>query len=112
MAQILRGSIYWADLDPTKGHEQSGRRPVLILSNTVFNQRSGTVIAMALTAEPQRAGFPLTWELASTGLPKKTWVKVSQIRTLSIQRLNGRIGQASPAELEQAITGLNQIIAS
>jgi mRNA interferase MazF len=112
MAQILRGSIYWADLDPTKGHEQSGRRPVLILSNTVFNQRSGTVIAMALTAEPQRAGFPLTLELASTGLPKKTWVKISQIRTLSVQRLNGRIGQASPVELEQAITGLNQIIAS
>ena len=58
MAQILRGDIYWADLDPTKGHEQSGQRPVLILSNDIFNQRSGTVIAMALTSQPQRAGFP------------------------------------------------------
>ena len=58
MAQILRGDIYWADLDPTKGHEQSGQRPVLILSNDIFNQRSGMVIAMALTSQPQRAGFP------------------------------------------------------
>src|SRR5271157_5372234 len=101
MAQILRGSIYWADLDPTRGHEQSGRRPVLILSNDVFNDRSGTVIAMALTAEPPRAGFPLTLALASAGLPKRTWVKISQVRTLSVQRLSGRIGQAGPAEVEQ-----------
>ena len=61
MAQILRGDIYWADLDPTKGHEQSGQRPVLILSNDIFNQRSGTVIALALTSQPPRAGFPLRW---------------------------------------------------
>ncbi len=66
MAQILRGDICWADLDPTKGHEQSGQRPVLILSNDIFNQRSGTVIAMALTAERQRAGFVKNCNLAET----------------------------------------------
>src|SRR6266566_3135067 len=108
MAQILRGEIYWADLDPTRGHEQSGRRPVLILSNDVFNQRSGTVIAMALTAEPQRAGFPLTLELASAKLPKKSWVKISQIRTLSTQRLNAKIGKVDLAEVEKVVAGLNQ----
>src|ERR1019366_5427154 len=81
MAQILRGDIYWADLDPTKGHEQAGQRPVLILSNDIFNQRSGTVIAMALTSQPQRAGFPLTLELDAANLPKKSWVKISQIPT-------------------------------
>src|SRR5947209_2568823 len=111
MAQILRGDIFWADLDPTKGHEQSGRRPVLILSNDIFNQRSGTVIAMALTAEPQRAGFPLTLELAGLALPKKSWVKIGQIRTLSLQRLNGKIGRVRPDQLEKIIAGLNQIIA-
>ena len=86
MAQILRGDIYWADLDPTKGHEQSGLRPVLILSNDIFNQRSGTVIAMAITAEPQRAGFPLVLELVSGDLPERSWVKISHVRTLSVQR--------------------------
>ena len=55
MARILRGEVRWADLNPTKGHEQSGLRPVLILSQNVFNKRSGTVIAMALTSQPTSA---------------------------------------------------------
>jgi mRNA interferase MazF len=70
MARILRGDIVWADLNPTRGNEQAGFRPVLILSEDIFNQRSGTVIAVALTNQPQRAGFPLTLELSSKGLPK------------------------------------------
>ena len=111
MAQVLRGEIYWADLDPTKGHEQAGQRPVLVLSNDIFNQRSGTVIAMALTSQPQRAGFPLTLELDAATLPKKSWVKISQIRTLSVGRLSRKIGRAKPEEVELAITGLNQIVA-
>ncbi|MGH9913849.1 MAG: type II toxin-antitoxin system PemK/MazF family toxin, partial [Pyrinomonadaceae bacterium] len=81
MARILRGDIVWADLNPTRGNEQSGLRPVLVLSEDVFNQNSGTVIAMALTSQPQRAGFPLTFELSGKDLPKKSWVKISQIRT-------------------------------
>ena|SRR5437660_12122508 len=89
MAQILRGDIFWADLDPTKGHEQAGQRPVLILSNDIFNQRSGTVIAMALTSQPQRAGFPLTLELDAENLPKKCWLKISQVRTLQPRKLSG-----------------------
>jgi len=60
MARILSGEVRGADLNPTKGREQAGKRPVLILSNDVFNERSGTVIAVALTSRPQRAGFPLT----------------------------------------------------
>ena len=55
MAAVLRGDIHWADLDPTQGREQSGRWPVLILSEDIFNARSGTVIAVAVTSqEPQR----------------------------------------------------------
>jgi mRNA interferase MazF len=111
MAQILRGEIYWADLDPTKGHEQSGQRPVLILSNDLFNQRSGTVIAMALTSQSPRATFPLTLELTGANLPKQSWLKISQIRTLSIERLSRKIGRASLQQVEQAIAGLNQILA-
>ena len=77
MARILRGEIRWADLNPVLGREQAGLRPVLILSQDVFNERSGTVIAVALTSQPQRAGFPLTLELRAKGLPKKSWVKIS-----------------------------------
>ena len=110
MARILRGEVYWANLDPTKGHEQSGQRPVLILSHDVFNERSGVVIAVALTSQPQRAGFPLTFELTAPGLPKRSWVKISQIRTLSVERIGKRIARVSPEEVDQVIEGLNEII--
>jgi mRNA interferase MazF len=112
MARILRGEIYWADLDPTKGREQSGQRPVLILSQEIFNERSGTVIAMALTSQPQKAEFPLTLELSDPTLPKRSWIKISQIRTLSTERLGKRITRLSEKELNLAIEGLNEIIGS
>ena len=111
MAGILRGDIIWANLDPTVGHEQSGLRPILVLSHEVFNTRSGTVIALAITSQAQRAGFPLTLPLAETSLPKKSWVKISQIRTLSVKRLRNKIGIAQPKELDLIIEGLNEIIA-
>ena len=110
MAKILRGEIRWANLDPTMGREQSGERPVLILSQDLFNERSGTVIAMALTSQEQRAGFPLTHELLNSNLPKRSWVKISQIRTLSIERIGKRLGAVSPEELDQVLEGLNEII--
>lgn len=110
MARILRGDIRWADLNPTRGHEQAGLRPVLILSHDIFNERSGTVIAVALTSQPQKAGFPLTLELKTPGLPKQSWVKISQIRTLSVERIGKIIGRVSPEEIEQVVEGLNEII--
>lgn len=109
MARILRGEIRWADLNPVKGHEQGGRRPVLILSQDVFNQRSGTVIGMAITSQPQRAGFPLTLEINSVKLSKRSWVKISQIRTLSTERIGRKIGSISPEELSDVIEGFNEI---
>ena len=110
MARILRGDIIWADLNPTIGHEQAGKRPILILSHEVFNKRSGTVIAVAITSQPQRAGFPLTLELQESNLPKHSWVKISQIRTLSVKRLRKKIGTAKPEEINLIIEGLNEII--
>jgi mRNA interferase MazF len=111
MAGILRGEIRWADLNPVRGRKQAGLRPVLILSHDVFNERTGTVIAVAITSQPQKAGFPLTLELKSVNLPKKSWIKISQIRTLSVERIGKAIGKASPEELIQVIDGLNEIIA-
>ena len=110
MARVLRGDVVWAELDPTQGHEQSGRRPVVVLSHDVFNERSGTVIACALTSQAPRAGFPLTLELTGAKLPKRSWVKISQIRTLSVKRLGKKLGSVSADELEQVIDGLNEIV--
>ncbi len=110
MARILRGEIRWADLNPVRGREQAGLRPVLILSHDVFNERSGTVIAMALTSQPQRAGFPLTLELKAVRLPKRSWVKISQIRTLAVERIGAKLGRTSPEEMSQVVEGLGEII--
>jgi mRNA interferase MazF len=112
MARILRGDIYWADLNPTRGHEQAGVRPVVIISHDVFNNKSGTVIAMAITSQPQKAGFPLTFELKSGGLPKQSWVKISQVRTISTSRLDKKVGQVDSDELEIILEGLNEIISN
>ncbi len=104
--------MLWAELDPAKGREQAGRRPVVVISHDVFNERSGTVIAMAITSQPQKAGFPLTVELMRGGLPKRSWIKVGQIRTLSVERLGRRIGRISPEELLRVVEGLNEIVAA
>ena len=110
MAQILRGEIRWADSNSVRGREQAALRPVLILSQDIFNERSGTVVVMAITSQPQRAGFPLTLELKSGILPKTSWVKISQIRTLSVERIGKKLGRTSPEELAQVVEGLNEII--
>jgi len=111
MAAILRGDIRWADLNPVIGSEQGGLRPVLVLSHNVFNERSGTVIAVAITSQSQRAGFPLTMELGDPSLPRKSWVKISQIRTLSVKRIGRKIARESEEEeLSLVIEGLDEII--
>jgi mRNA interferase MazF len=110
VARILRGEVRWADLNPTRGHEQAGHRPVLILSHDVFNERSGTVIAVALTSQQPRAGFPLTLESRADGLPKQSWIKISQIRTLAAERIGQRTARASDEEVARVIEGLNEIL--
>ena len=109
MASVLRGEIRWAELDPTQGNEQQGTRPVLIISHDVFNDRSGTVLAMAITSQPQRAGFPLTLPLGKL-CGKEAWLKISQVHVLSTQRLGRKLGKATAEQLAQAIDGLNEIV--
>ncbi len=110
MARVLRGEIRWADLNPVRGREQAGLRPILVLSHDVFNERSGTVIAVALTSQEPRAGFPLTLESNAPGLPKRSWVKTSQIRTLAVERIGRRLAHASVEEVDRVVEGLNEII--
>jgi mRNA interferase MazF len=93
-----------------RGREQAGQRPVLVLSHDVFNERSGTVIAVAMTSQEPRAGFPLTLESTATGLTKRSWVKISHIRTLSVDRIGRRIAHASEEELARVLQGLTEIL--
>lgn len=110
MARILRGEIRWADLNPVRGREQAGHRPVLVLSHELFNSRSETVIAVALSSREPRADFPLTWPVPEGVLSRPAWVKISQIRTLSVDRLGRRLGQIEDPEITQILEGLNEIL--
>jgi mRNA interferase MazF len=110
VARILRGDVVWAELNPVVGSEQAGRRPVVVISHAVFNERSGTVIAVIVTSQEPRAGFPLTFELTSAKLPKRSWIKIGQIRTLSVDRLGARLGRLSAEELQRVVEGLNEIV--
>ena len=110
MVRILRGEIYWADWNPVRGREQAGLRPVLILSHDLFNKKSETVIAMAITSQAQKAGFPLTLELPTEMLPKPSWVKISQIRTISVDRLGKRVAALDADALDRLIDGLLELI--
>jgi mRNA interferase MazF len=110
VARILRGEVYWADLNPVRGREQAGLRPALVISHEVFNARSGTVIALAITSQPQQAGFPLTLPVESVRLPKPSWVKISQVRTLSTERLGRKLGAVSSEELARIVDGLFEFV--
>jgi mRNA interferase MazF len=110
MARILRGEVYWADLNPVRGSEQAGFSPVLIISHDIFNEKSGTVISLALTSKPQRAGFPLSLPLESAQLPKKSWVKMGQIRTLSTERIGTWITSIQQEELDRIMEGLKELV--
>jgi mRNA interferase MazF len=102
--------VYWADLNPVRGREQAGLRPVLVLSCDLFNRKSETVIAMAITSQAQQAGFPLTLALPDDVLPKPSWVKISQIRTISVDRLGKRIAALAPEVLDQLVSGLIELV--
>jgi len=110
MARILRGDIWWADFEPIKGHEQGGVRPVLVISEDIFNEHSGTVIALAITSQHPKTVFPLVYKLPDELLPKPSWVKISQIRTLSTERLSTRAGSLKPQFLISILEGLNEIL--
>ena len=110
MARILRGEVYWADLNPGPEREQAGTPPVLILSHDLFNRKSETVIAMAIASQPKRAGFPLTLALPPAILPKPSWVKISQIRTVSVDRLGKKIAAVDANTLGQLIDGLLELV--
>lgn len=105
-----RGDIVWANLNPAHGHEQKGIRPVLILSQDTFNHHSKTVIAVALTSKPQKASFPLSLKLKDKIDGKTAWVKISQVRVLSHERLKNKIGALNDITLLKIIEGLNEIM--
>jgi mRNA interferase MazF len=108
---MKRGDLYWAVLQPRSGSEQSGRRPVVIISSDGFNQvpswRSIIVIPVT-TSSRQGARGPTVVTLSGTGsvLNPNSVAVCHQITTLDRAKLDERIGTLSPTEIEEIERGI------
>jgi mRNA interferase MazF len=108
--RILRKEIYWADLNPIRGKEQGGIRPVLVVSNNLFNQRSGTTVILAITSVKPRVQYPLVLELDCLSLPKRSWVKITQIRTISSDRIGNYIARINTQQMNEIVSAINDLV--
>jgi len=98
-----RGEIWLADLDPVEGHEQVGRRPVMIISNDRFNfLPSGLCIVVPITTRDRGNPFHLLIEPPQGGLRRRSFALCDQARAISVTRLEQRFGQAPSGVLNLA----------
>ena len=105
---IKRGDIFYADLNPTKGSEQAGRRPVIVIQNNVGNEMSPTVIIAPLTTKKFSKEYPTNVHIkkGTANLKEDSVVLLSQIRTIDKNRLERKIGSLSGeilAKVDEAI---------
>jgi mRNA interferase MazF len=90
------GDVLLADLDPVAGHEQGGRRPVLVLSGPSYNElRNEQLIVAAITSRPRGLPFHVALE-ADSGLRAASWVQSESVRAISVQRAIRQLGRARP----------------
>lgn len=97
-----RGEIWWVDLNPVKGHEQSGRRPGLVLSVDTFNHGpAGMAIIIPVTKTDRKIPFHVPVCPPEGGVTVKSFIKCEDIRSISTQRLSGQLGSVSSATLKE-----------
>lgn len=93
--EIKRGEIYYADLNPVKGHEQGGVRPVLIIQNNLGNAYSPTTIVAPITSKVGKTVLPTHVVIKTKGLPVNSLVLLEHICTMDKSRLQSYVGIAS-----------------
>jgi mRNA interferase MazF len=97
---ILRGELYYADLNPVIGSEQGGIRPVLVIQNDIGNQHSPTTIIAAITSKTMKTLLPTQCILpVQSGLERESIVLLEQIRTIDKKRIRERIGTLAQNEM-------------
>jgi mRNA interferase MazF len=96
VAQLARGEVWLADLNPVKGHEQAGKRPCLIISVDLFNQgASGLVVVLPITSKDRGIPFHVELNPPEGGLKVRSFIKCEDVRSISIGRLEKRWGVVS-----------------
>lgn len=100
MREIKRGEIYFADLNPVRGSEQGGIRPVLVIQNDTGNKHSPTIIVAPITSSLEKAKLPTHVEILGKGLSKNSIVLLEQIRTIDKCRISAHIGRLDNKTME------------
>lgn len=100
MKEIKRNEIYYADLNPVKGSEQGGIRPVLVIQNDTGNKHSPTTIVAAITSKEEKAKLPTHVEVGSCGVERKSLALLEQIRTIDKSRLIKYVGELDGATVK------------
>ncbi|NLO08230.1 MAG: type II toxin-antitoxin system PemK/MazF family toxin [candidate division WS1 bacterium] len=96
MIAPARGEVWYADLDPVRGHEQAGRRPVLVISATLFNEGpAGLVVVLPLTTRDRGIPLQVAIEPPEGGVPQRSLIKCEDIRSIDRGRLTRQIGAVS-----------------
>lgn len=106
MREIKRNEIYYTDLNPIKGSEQGGTRPVLIIQNDVGNHHSPTTVVAAITSRQTKAKLPTHVDIQVEGLTKNSIVLLEQVRTVDKTRLTdyvGRLDDETMKKVDRAI---------
>lgn len=98
---IARGDMWLADLNPIRGSEQAGTRPVLVFQNDTINRFTTTVLAIPFTTNLRRATLPSCVLIAAGdgGLTSDSVALCHQLRVLDATRLIGRLGSVSSRAL-------------
>lgn len=108
---MKQGEIWYTDLNPSKGSEQAGFRPVVILSGNLLNKYLPIVITAPLTTRIKKyKGHPVLKPTKTNGLKKESELLVFHIRSVSKVRLVRKLGNVNPSELELAVKTLNDIL--
>ena len=108
---MKQGEIWYANLNPTKGSEQAGLRPVVIVSGNLLNQHLNIILAVPLTTKVKHyKGNPVVQPTKANGLKSESEMLVFHIRSISKDRLTKRLGTVEPAELAQFTKTLNDIL--
>ena len=98
MPEPSRGEVWWVDLNPTRGHEQAGRRPALVVSVDPFNHGpAGLVIVLPITTKAKGIPFHVQIKPPEGGLRSASYIKCEDVRSVAKERLARRLGAISTA---------------
>ena len=108
---MKQGEIWNVTLDPVKGSEQAGYRPVVVVSGNLLNQHLPIVIVVPLTTSIKRyKGNPVLTPSSKNGLTSESEMLVFHIRSISKERLISKLGEVDGEEVVQAVKTLNDIL--